>query len=91
MEAGMEATEAKASDTKLVEITVNTKSVSMNKGKATGLEIKETAIAQGVNIRNDFVLFEEVGKSQRRVVGDNDVVNIHTGSSFEAIPHDDNS
>jgi hypothetical protein len=76
---------------KVITITVNAKAVEMEKGKVTGLEIKQAAIAQGVNIQTDFVLFEDLGQGQRRVIGDNDVVNVHPGSSFEAIPHDDNS
>ena len=76
---------------KTVEIFVNTKPVRMSKGKATGLEIKEAAVSQAVNIRADFVLFQEHGQGQRRVIGDHDFVNIHEGEKFEAIPHDDNS
>lgn len=75
----------------LIEIEVNFKPVKMFKEKVTGLEIKEAAIQQGVNIKVDFVLFEDLGNGQRRVVGDSDVVQIHEKEKFEAIPHDDNS
>lgn len=74
-----------------IEISVNFKPVRMLERKVTGLQVKEAAIAQGVNIRVDFVLFEDKGNGQRKVVGDTDEVQLHPGSKFEAIPHDDNS
>jgi len=74
-----------------IEISVNFKPVRMHERKVTGLQVKEAAIAQGVNIRVDFVLFEDKGNGQRKVVGDTDEVHLHPGSKFEAIPHDDNS
>src|ERR1700730_9920483 len=63
-----------------IEITVNFKPVRLHERKVTGLEIKEAAIAQGVNIKPDFVLFEDKGQGQRKVIGDQDEVHIHPGS-----------
>ena len=83
--------EQTAKPSKVVEIQVNFKDVTMPKEKVTRLEIKEAAIAQHVNIRLDFVLFEDKGQGQRKVIGDADSVQLHPGSRFEAIPHDDNS
>ncbi|MBY0270333.1 MAG: multiubiquitin domain-containing protein [Burkholderiales bacterium] len=74
-----------------IHITVNFKTVTVTKKRATGLEIKQAAINQGVNIKLDFVLFEDKGNGHRKVIGDADVVHLHEGSKFEAIPHDDNS
>lgn len=74
-----------------VEITVNKKPVSIEGPRVTGLQIKEAAIAQGVNIQLSFQLSEELGNRQRRVIGDTDVVTVHKGSKFFAVAGDDNS
>ncbi len=74
-----------------VQITVNKKPVVINGPRVTGLQIKEAAIAQGVNIQLSFQLTEELGNRQRRVVGDSDVVTVHKGSKFFAVAGDDNS
>lgn len=78
---------------KLVTIEVNTKPVKIAGPTVTGLQIKEAAIAQGVDIKLDFVLSHEVGEGGRRtvIVGNDDVVTIHRGSKFHAVPPDDNS
>lgn len=86
-----EVKEHQKKDDRTIEITVNYKTVRMTEREVTGLEIKTAAIDQGVNIRPDFVLFEEKGAAKRKVIGDAEVVKIHHGSKFEAIPHDDNS
>ncbi len=75
----------------LVEITVNTNPVSIEGPKATGLQIKEAAIAQGDQIQLDFVLYEELGGGRTKTVGDGDTVTVHKGSTFTAIANDDNS
>jgi hypothetical protein len=74
-----------------VEITVNNKAVEIDGPRVTGLQIKEAAIAQGVNIQVSFQLSEELGNHQRRIVGDSDVVAVHKGSRFFAVAGDDNS
>jgi len=73
------------------EIIVNERAVRIAGHMASGLEIKRAAIAQGVPIYLDFVLSEEIGQHQSRIVGDNDVVELHRGSSFIAVAPDDNS
>src|SRR5690349_18163284 len=60
-----------------VHIVVNEKEVAMPDKEATGREIKEAAIAQGVSIGLDFVLSEEIGERKSRVVGDDDKVRVH--------------
>ena len=74
-----------------IEVTINRKPVRFRQAHATGLGIKTTAIAQGVAIQIDFVLFLLLGPGKRKVIGDEDVVHLDTCSAFEAIPCDDNS
>lgn len=76
---------------KLVEISVNTKRVLMERGEHTGLEIKQAAIAQGVNIQLDFVLSLEKHHGETQIIGDNDPVKVKKGQSYVAIADDDNS
>jgi hypothetical protein len=76
---------------RLVEVSVNGKSVQIQGPKATGLAIKEAAVAQGVPIQVDFVLSEIVGRSKRKVVGDTDSVAVNKNSEFIAVAPDDNS
>jgi hypothetical protein len=76
----------------IVTISVNDDPVKIAGPKATGRQIKETAIAQGVKIDLGFVL--SVGKGgpgHTEVVGDNDEVTVHNGSRFVAVAPDDNS
>jgi hypothetical protein len=72
-------------------ITVNFKPVTMPTHRATGLEIKQNAIAQGVNIKVDFKLFRDKGSGRRDPVGDNERIPLHDGEKFEAVDGDDNS
>lgn len=75
----------------IVSIEVNGGPVKIEGPRVTGAEIKAAAIAQGVPIRSDFQLSEELGERRTRVVGDDDVVTIHEGSRFVAVAPDDNS
>ncbi len=77
--------------TEQVQIIVNGKAVTLADKHATGREIKEAAIAQGVSIRPDFVLFEDLKNGQQRLIRDDMKVTVHAGDKFEAIPGDDNS
>jgi hypothetical protein len=70
---------------------VNTRLVSIIGHTATGLAIKKAAIAQQVPIQEDFVLSEELGERRSRVVGNEDVVHLHTQMRFIAVAQDDNS
>lgn len=72
-------------------ITVNFKSVTMPERHATGIEIKQAAIAQGVNIQPDFVLFRDKGHGRRDPIRDDEKIELHEGEKFEAVPGDDNS
>lgn len=75
----------------LVEIVVNKKPVRVEGPKATGLEIKEAAIAQGVEIELSFQLSEDLGDRKTKIIGDTDTVTLHEGEVFVAIADDDNS
>lgn len=75
----------------LVEITVNKKPVNVAGPKATGLQIKEAAIAQGVKIDLDFELKQLLPNGERKKLGDNDTVTINKTSKFVATAPDDNS
>jgi len=77
--------------TREVHIHVNERPVILGTHEATGLVIKETAIAQHVPIQSDFVLSEELGGHRSKVVGDEDKIDVKEGSRFLAIPPDDNS
>jgi len=70
---------------------VNEQSVRMEENKATGMEIKKAAIAQGVLIETNFILQEELPNGTARVIGDSDSVVLHEHSRFTAIRPDDNS
>jgi len=75
----------------LVTVTVNEKAVEIAGPKATGLEIKQAAIAQDVNIQLSFVLSEELPNRKTKIVGDNDEVTVNKNSKFVAVAPDDNS
>jgi hypothetical protein len=74
-----------------ITVRVNERPVVFHQHKATGAEIKATAIAQGVSIQPDFNLFEETGHGKLKPVGDNDPVALHQHQEFVATAPDDNS
>jgi NAD(P)H-flavin reductase len=74
-----------------VEITVNNKQVHIAGPKASGLEIKQAAIAQGVQIEADFRLAEIKPDGKHKIIGDNESVALHDGLRFVATAPDDNS
>ena len=76
---------------KMVTIEVNEHKVEMPDGPATGLEIKEAAIKQGVNIQANFVLQVQLPNGSSRVIGDEDKVPLTEHLVFTAIAPDDNS
>ena len=76
---------------KTVTIEVNDQKVEMPAGPATGLEVKEAAIKQGVNILVNFVLQVQLPNGSSRVVGDDDKVPLTEHLAFTAIAPDDNS
>jgi hypothetical protein len=74
-----------------VTITVNRHPVTFTERHATGAEIKATAIAQDVPIRQDFALFEVKGQGKLKLVGDDEKVNLKDEDEFRAIAPDDAS
>ena len=76
---------------KTITIEVNEHKVEMPAGPATGLEIKESAIKQHVNIQANFVLQVELPNGSSKVIGDEDKVPLTEHLAFTAIAPDDNS
>jgi hypothetical protein len=74
-----------------VTVTVNGRSVVFRMHEATGAEIKSTAIAQGVQIQQDFNLFEKKSDHQLKQIGDAEIIKLHDGLEFRAVAPDDNS
>lgn len=89
-ESGVERFYSKAS-TITITVTVNNKSVNFSKNQATGLEIKKTAIQQGVSLKEDFILFEVKPNSPLKQIGDNETITLHQGQVFRSTADDDNS
>jgi len=75
----------------VVEITVNNKTVHIEGPKATGLEIKQAAVEQGVQIELDFQLAELLANGTRQIIGNGDPVVVHKDSRFVATAPDDSS
>lgn len=75
----------------LVTVSVNEQPVTLQGHTATGLGIKEAAMAQGVLIQLNFVLQEELPNGTSRIEGDNDRVHLRQHLRFTAIAPDDNS
>jgi hypothetical protein len=73
-----------------VVIRVNAKPVKVMGPRVTGLEIKQAAVDQGVPIRLDFLLYQELPGGNKQVL-DDQVVRVHRDSRFLAIANDDNS
>jgi hypothetical protein len=92
-----ERTEEKDKDKKddhgnrTVTITVNEQPVKLRGKSATGAEIKTAAIAQEVQIQQNFILQEELPNGTSRIVGDNDSVKLREHLRFTALAPDDNS
>ena len=76
---------------KTVTIEVNDHKVEMPAGPATGLEVKNAAIKQGVNIQSTFVLQVQLPNGSSKVIGDADKVPLTDHLAFTAIAADDNS
>lgn len=89
-EAGREA-EERTKEHKTVTVNLNEQPVTFSEHKATGLEIKRSAIQQGVAIQEDFILFEVKDNSSLKQIGDCDTLNLRKGQVFRATAPDDNS
>ena len=75
---------------KPVTVSVNGQAVQVPKGEATGADIKQAAIAQGVAIQEDFTLFKRE-KGDLEPVRDNETVKLKKGDEFTAVAPDDYS
>lgn len=75
-----------------VTVRVNRKPVTLESHRVTGLQIKQAAIAQGVQIEEDFLLTLEAFEGQpARTIGDNEVITVTNHSVFTANDGDDDS
>jgi hypothetical protein len=75
-----------------ITVKVNGHPVKFTKRLVTGLEIKRTAIAQGVAIKEDFALYHvKPGGELGAVIKDGDQVKLHECDEFRAVTTDDNS
>jgi hypothetical protein len=73
-----------------IRVTVNNQPVDLPDREVTGLEVKEDAIGQGVQIQLNFPL--SVKHGDRYVpVGDDEAIRPHEGEKFLAVAPDDNS
>ena len=73
---------------KPVTVSVNDLPVEVPKGEASGAEIKQAAVAQGVKIEPDFSLFLR-GKDGLEPVRDDETVKLKKGVEFVAVAADD--
>lgn len=78
-------------DEETIDVTVNTKPVTLTQRKQSGLRIKEAAIAQGVGIQLDFSLYIIEGNSPLKPVADSDTIEVHNKEAFKAVAPDDTS
>jgi hypothetical protein len=74
----------------VVHVEVNNQPVELPDREVTGLEIKQAAIGQGVDIQLSFALSVKRG-DRYAPVGDDDRVRPHDGEKFLAVAPDDNS
>jgi hypothetical protein len=73
-------------------IKVNKKSVKVTKRRLTGLEIKQTAIAQGVSIKESFVLYPlDKDGNLGPAIPDDKKVKLNDCDEFRCVAPDDNS
>jgi hypothetical protein len=91
MNVAASTTQADQGTDKTITVVVNTKPVIFEEHKQTGLQIKTTAIAQGVAIQADFPLFEVHGPHNLQPIGDRELVTLHPHQEFRAVAPDDNS
>jgi hypothetical protein len=89
----MSMTSATASrEHKTVTVKVNNKPVLLPERKVTGLQIKEAAIAQGVEIKLDFILTLEAHDGHpAETIADDRTITVTEHSEFSANDGDDDS
>ena len=77
---------------RVLAIKVNDNPVKMGKRKATVLEIKQAAMAKGVNIQLDFVLFKmDAEGNNGPALADDKVMKLSDCDEFRCVSQDDNS
>jgi hypothetical protein len=76
---------------KEITVEVNSKDVVLTEKLMTGLEIKQAAIHQQVQIQEDFVLQLEKHNGEFDTIGNQDPVHVKKGMRFTCIAPDDNS
>lgn len=76
---------------KLLTIRVNNNPVSIPKGRYTGMQIKQAAIAQNIQIQADFLLSLIKEQGGEEMIGDNDTIKLKDGMEFTAVADDDAS
>jgi hypothetical protein len=88
-----EATEVSSSGSKgTVTVKVNQQPVVLDDHRVTGLEVKQAAIAQGVQIEEDFLLtLEAHGGHPARIIRDDETITVTKHSEFTANDGDDDS
>jgi len=75
-----------------VTVKVNNRPVALARHRVTGLEIKEAAIEQGVEIELDFILtLEAHGGQPARTIADDEMITVTEHSEFSANDGDDDS
>jgi hypothetical protein len=72
-----------AAEPPTIEVHVNEFAVRFHRHRATGLEVKETSIEQGVPIQKDFNLFE-VHDGHSKPVPDAELIELHDQTVFRA-------
>ena len=89
----METQDFRIKDTSstVVIVHVNNNEVKMQETFATGQEIKDEAINQGVNIQSNFVLLKHLPNGSSKVIGNDDKISLDKHLVFDAIAGDDNS
>lgn len=73
---------------KTITIMINEKPVTFQEHNVTGMEIKETAITQGLKIHNDLVLFKMNPNCCLKQIRDNETVILHEAACFCAVAPD---
>ena len=83
---------AKSAKKEKITVKVNSKPVHLDSSELTGLEIKNAAISQGVEIQEDFLLTLEAGKNHpARTIGDDETITVDKHFEFTANDVDDDS
>jgi hypothetical protein len=73
----------------VIAVIVNNREVAFHARDVTGAEIKETAISQGVPIKQDFNLFHVKHEGGLKPIGDAERVQLHEHEKFRAVSPDD--